>query len=683
MPNRLAAETSPYLLQHAGNPVDWYPWGEEAFEKARAEDRPVFLSVGYSACHWCHVMEHESFENEATAALMNEHFVSVKVDREERPDVDAIYMEAVQAMTGRGGWPMSVFLTPDAVPFYGGTYFPGTARYGMPSFTEVLTELARLWESDRAQVLRAGTGLKAALEQSAITGEGALRERPRHETLESAVRGLSRSFDRTHGGWGGAPKFPQPSVVEFVLRRHLATGDERLLDMVTRTLDAMLRGGIYDQLGGGFHRYATDDIWLVPHFEKMLYDNAQLARLYLHAWRVTGDDSYRHVVVETLDYVAREMLDPEGGFYSAQDADSEGEEGRFFVWTPDQIRAVLAGVSPNPDGDAELFMAAYGVREGGNFEGKSILFVARTAAEIARERGIAVGEVEARLGRVRGLLFDARETRIKPGLDDKVLAGWNGLMLAAFAEAGSALGRDDYLAVATLNADFILSQMRGPSGRMLRTWKGGRAKLNGYLEDYAHVADGLLALYGSTFEVRWFGAARELADVVLQHFADPSDGFFDTSDDHEALLVRPKGLQDGAVPSGGATAAGVLLRLAHYTGEGGYADAAERALGQTGKAMGQAPLGFAQWLAALDFALAPPRELAIVGEGAEVLLEVARAAYRPNLVVAAGPGGRDEVIALLDGRDAIDGRAAAYVCRQFTCERPVTAPAELEALLGA
>ena len=628
MSNRLAAETSPYLLQHAENPVEWYPWGPEAFAKAQAEDKPIFLSVGYSACHWCHVMEHESFEDEATAELMNRYFVSVKVDREERPDVDAIYMEAVQALSGSGGWPMSVFLTPAGEPFYGGTYFPDTPRFGMPSFTELLAQIAELWDTRKDEVLMAGANLTDELRRQARGLDGGGDAQPGIETLSAAQKELSASFDREYCGWGLAPKFPQPAVLEFLLRRFLVTGNERPLEMVQRTLDAMMRGGICDQIGGGFHRYATDQRWLVPHFEKMLYDNAQLARVYLHAWQITGNDAYRRVVTDTLDYVIREMLDPTGGFYSAQDADTEGEEGRFFVWEPDEIRAVLAEACGEPvavedaaeDSDVDLFLRAYGISLTGNFEGRSILYQAQTPSDIAMERWVGADEIDARLSRSRAALFAARETRVKPGVDDKVLSGWNGLMLAAFAEAARALDRDDYLEVARRNAEFLLTEMRDESGRMLRTWKRGQAKLNGYLEDYATVADGLLELYQTTFDVRWFAAARELGDAILAHFADPAGGFFDTSDDHEELLVRPKNVQDGASPSGGAVAAGVLLQLARFTGEGGYADAADRALAGVSLGMERAPLGFAYWLGVLAVTSAPPCELAIVGEDPEALL---------------------------------------------------------------
>jgi uncharacterized protein YyaL (SSP411 family) len=680
--NRLGSETSPYLLQHAENPVDWFPWGDEAFERARAEDKPIFLSVGYSACHWCHVMEHESFEDDATAALMNEHFVAVKVDREERPDVDAIYMDAVQALTGAGGWPMSVFLTPDGEPFYGGTYFPDTPRYGLPSFKQLLAQISDLWQTRRGEVLAAGTNLADELRRQASVEMGAAGEPLEASTLSAAVKLLSRSFDRENGGWGDAPKFPQPAAVEFLLRRAHVHEEERPLQMAITTLDSMMRGGIYDQLGGGFHRYAVDQNWQVPHFEKMLYDNAQLARLYLHGWQVTGNKAYRRVAEETLDYVAREMLDASGGFYSAQDADSEGEEGRFFVWTPDQIDAALADEGDDAQADGELFMLAYGVTEAGNFEGKNILHVARTTLDIAQERWLDIGVMEERLQRVRGRLFTERELRVKPGLDDKVLAGWNGLMLGAFAEAARVLGREDYREIAERNAEFLSTHMRGADGRMRRTWKAGSARINGYLEDYANVASGLLELYQCTFDPRWFVDARSLAEAILEHFIDESGGFFDTSEDHEALIMRPKSVQDGAVPSGSSMAAGVLARLACYTGEARYAEAAQAALEPARRGMEVAPLGFANWLCVLDFTLAPPQELALVGRDPEPLLAVVNAGYRPNLVVALADSDRDGVIPLLDDREPLDGVATAYVCRQFACHAPVTSPTELRELLG-
>jgi len=673
--NHLANETSPYLLQHADNPVDWYPWSEEALQKARTEDKPIFLSIGYSACHWCHVMAHESFEDERVAAILNEHFVSIKVDREERPDLDRIYMGAVQAMTGSGGWPMSVFLTPEGQPFYGGTYFPPKRRYGMSSFTDVLLGIADAWQNRRQELVESGRRLVAAIEQqSAISGD-LEPETLSPETLNTAFENLWQRFDRTHGGWGDAPKFPQPMAPEFLLRYHHTTGDPLALRMVTQTLDAMARGGMYDQLGGGFHRYSVDDHCLVPHFEKMLYDNAQLASVYLHAWQVTGEPFYRTIAEEILDYVVREMTDgstglttgPSGGFYSTQDADSEGEEGKFFVWTPSEIRDLLGQ-------EAEAFMAAYGVTERGNFEGQNILEY--------------VGHVSQRteLAEARRKLFTAREQRAHPGRDEKVLTSWNGLMLAAFAEAARALNRDDYRQVAERNAGFLLSELRREDGRLYRTWKEGEAKINGYLEDYTHLVLGLLELYQTTFEPRWYLAARELAEVMIEHFSAPDGGFFDTSDDHEELITRPRELQDNAVPSGNAMAALGLLRLVGLAVEPRYAELAHRSLIQMQPMLGRYPLGFGQWLIALDCALSHPHEIAIVGDpeaaDTRALLDVCTIGYRPHQIVALGaPDSEASAVPLLQGRGQIEGRATAYVCIDFACRPPVTDPAALRALL--
>jgi uncharacterized protein len=597
MPNRLADETSPYLLQHAENPVDWYPWGPEAFERARAEDKPIFLSVGYSACHWCHVMERESFEDPPTALLLNDNFVPVKVDREERPDVDAVYMDAVHAVAGRGGWPMSVFLTPEGEPFYGGTYFPKDARTGTPSFKEVLDQLASLWDTQRAEVLEAAARLTGEMRRVRDTlASSAGSELPGADTLHDAATRLAYEFDEDDGGWGGPPKFPQPMVIEFLLRRFRQTDDGRLMRMVSETLDAMAYGGLYDHLGGGFHRYATDLHWQVPHFEKMLTDNAQLARVYLHAWELTGVDRYRRVAAETLDYVLREMTDPAGGFYSAQDADTEGEEGRFFVWTPEEVRHVLEGTTEGANGGTELFLDAYGVTPQGNFEGKTVLHLARPLPELAAHTGIPVDMLDFRLATMRALLFDAREQRTRPARDEKVLAGWNGLMLGAFASAARILEHEGYRIAAERNAHFLLDEMCTADGRIYRSWKEGRATLNGYLEDYANCAEGLLELFEATGDDRWLAAAGELADSIVEHFSDPAGGFFDTSDDHEQLIVRPKGVQDGAVPSGGSMATGVLLRLAVRTREARYADPAAGALRSVAPVLSRAPLGFAKWL---------------------------------------------------------------------------------------
>jgi len=687
-PNRLADETSPYLLQHATNPVDWYPWGEEALQKARNEDKPIFLSIGYSACHWCHVMAHESFEDEKVAAILNEHFVSIKVDREERPDLDQIYMGAVQAMTGRGGWPMSVFLTPEGLPFYGGTYFPPRRLYGSPSFTEILLAVADAWQNRRHELIKGSKELVSIIERQSAPRSWQ-PETPRPEALTSAFQNLWQQFDQAHGGWGDAPKFPQPMALEFLLRYHHSTGDPQALHMVTHTLESMARGGMYDQLGGGFHRYSVDDCWLVPHFEKMLYDNAQLARVYLHAWQVTGEPLYRAIAEETLDYVAREMVGAGGGFYSTQDADSEGEEGKFFLWTPAEIRQVLGD-----EDEAEAFITAYGVTETGNFEGRNILAF--------------VGALDQRpaLAAARRKLFTARQQRVRPGRDEKVLTAWNGLMLAAFAEAARALAppptiggegqgtkADVYRQIAERNADFLLRELRRKDGRLHRSWKeppaGPRpteAHINGYLEDYTHLIEGLLELYQTTFEPRWYQAARELADLMIEHFSDTTGGFFDTSDDHEALIIRPKGLQDNAVPSGSAMAAFALLRLAGPCGEPRYAELAQRSLAQVQPLLTRYPLGFGQWLIALGYALACPREVAIVGDpdaaDTRALLEVCRVGYRPHQIVALGtPDAETSAIPLLQGRSRIGGRATAYVCVGMACRAPVTDPAALQASL--
>ncbi len=674
MTNRLAHEASPYLRQHAENPVDWYPWGEEALRAAREQDKPILLSIGYAACHWCHVMAHESFEDPATAAQMNRDFINIKVDREERPDLDSIYMGAVVAMTGQGGWPMTVALTPDGQPFFGGTYFPPTPRHGMPAFRQVLTSLADAWRDRRADVEGSAADVAAHLRQTtlaaALGGGGALNA----DLLDQALNALLRSFDARLGGFGGAPKFPPSMTLEFLLHVTAQRGDSMALHMAERTLEAMAHGGLYDQIGGGFARYSTDDRWLVPHFEKMLYDNALLARVYTHAWQITGKPLYRRVVEETLDFVAREMRHEAGGFSSSYDADSEGEEGKFYVWTADAIRAALGD-------EAGRFMAAYGVSEAGNWEGRNILHVAED---------LSGGDHLTGLAEARRTLFEIRARRVPPGLDDKALTAWNGLMLAAFADAGQALGRPDYIAVAVANADFLRARMRRDDGRLWRAWQPGLGdapgRFNAYLEDYACLADGLLALYAATFEPRWFAWARELADAMLAHFSDPAGGFFDTSDDHEDLLHRPKDVQDNATPSGNSMAAHVLLRLGLLTGEGRYWDAAEGLVSSLYTAMARYPSAFAHWLDAAAFILGEPREVAIIGDpataDARALLDVVLGRYRPDLVVAAGEGEAAAVVPLLAGRGRLDGRAAAYVCRRFVCQQPVSEPDALASQLG-
>ncbi len=664
--NRLATQTSPYLLQHAHNPVDWYPWGPEALARAHDEDKPIFLSIGYAACHWCHVMERESFENEATARLMNADFVAIKVDREERPDLDSIYMTAVQQMTGSGGWPMSVFLTPDGKPFYGGTYFPDTARHGLPSFTQVLEGVSQAWRERRADVERSGAALAQAISSSLPAASDASAEL-NDGLLDAAVVGLDGSFDARHGGWGGAPKFPQPMTIEFLLRIHVKSGDARPLAMARRTLDAMAAGGIYDHLGGGFARYATDAVWLVPHFEKMLYDNAQLARVYVHAWQLTKEPRYRQVAEETLEFVARELRTADGGFAASLDADTDGEEGATYVWDKSEIDAPLGP-------DAAQFDAAYDVTDNGNWEGRTIL---------RRQIGSADNDT---LANARRTLFEARQLRPQPARDDKVLTAWNGLMIAAFADAAAAFGERRWADLAKASADLLLEHVRDGDGRLRRSWKDGRALHSGVLEDYANLADGLLALYEATFDERYFVAARELADAILAHFADPSGGFFDTADDHEALIARPKDVQDNATPSGGAMSATVLLKLAAFTGAGRYAEAANAAIATVLPLAPRYPTAFAQWLNAITFALADPVEIAISGEvetaDTDALIAVARDGYRPFAVLAVGVSGGTRV-PLLEDRPQRDGRATAYVCRQFACRAPVTNPADLASELAS
>jgi uncharacterized protein YyaL (SSP411 family) len=681
--NRLASETSPYLLQHAHNPVDWYPWGPEAFELARREDRPVLLSVGYSACHWCHVMERESFENDDIAALMNRLFVSIKVDREERPDVDQIYMQAVQSMTGRGGWPMTVFLTPDGVPFYGGTYFPPVDRHGMPAFPRLLQSIADAYHGRRGEVLEAGRQLVESMQQSErLTRSASSLTR---EVLVAAYLGLSGEFDERDGGLGQAPKFPQPMAWEAVLRMWKRTDDPRALEMLRHTLTRMARGGIYDHLGGGFHRYSVDAHWLVPHFEKMLYDNAQLASLYLHGWLATGAAEYRRVTEETLDYVLREMMHPAGGFYSAQDADSEGVEGKFFVWSPEEIRSVL--------GDETLARAAlayWGVDDGPNFEGHSILFVPRDPAQVAGGLGVSPDELATRIARARSVLYAHREKRVHPGLDDKVLASWNGLMLSALAEAASALGRPDYLAAAVRNAEFLTSSMVR-DGRLLRSWKDGQARITGYLEDHAMVGAGLLALYEATFDRRWLDESRRLADETLRLFWNTDrETFFDTGLDQESLVVRPRNIFDNAVPSGTSVTIEWLLRLAIVAGEERYEAIALRALRPMADVMQKYPSGFGRYLSALDFHLGPVAEVVLVwppgaARSAAPLAETVFRRYQPNRVVvgaaAGGPGATG--LPLLADRGAVDGKPTAYVCRRYVCQLPVTDPDALARQLDA
>ena len=680
MVNRLIHETSPYLLQHAYNPVDWYPWGEEALGRARLEDKPILLSIGYSACHWCHVMERESFENEAIAGIMNRHFVNIKVDREERPDLDAVYMEAVQMLTGSGGWPMTVFLTPDGKPFYGGTYFPPADRHNMPGFPRLLETVAQAYRNSNPEIRRVTDQLTEQMGRAGRLprGQGVLDE----SVLHHAYNALATNFDYQNGGVGGAPKFPQAMTLEILLRYYARGHNDRALSMLELTLEKMARGGIYDQVGGGFHRYSTDGFWLVPHFEKMLYDNALLARLYLHAWLVTGRGLYRRIVEETLDYALREMTGEHGGFFSATDADSEGEEGKFFVWTPAELEAVLGAE------DAGLFGAFFGVSARGNFEGKNILNIPVKAADFARRQGVALERVVDVVRRGKEALRVAREAREHPLLDDKALASWNGLMLRALAEAGAALERGDYLDAAARNAAFLLERMR-PDGRLMRSFREGQAKLPGFLEDYAFVADGLTALYEATFERRWLDGATELADGMIALFWDEGEGcFYDTGREHEELVVRPRDVFDNAQPCGGSVASDVLLRLAVITGKDDYAAKGAAPLRGLAELMGRAPAGTGRWLAALDFYLSAPVEVAVVGprdapETAALLREV-HGRYLPNRALVGAEGesaAAGSGLPLLEGRGMLGGVPTAYVCEHYVCQLPVTDAGDLGALL--
>jgi len=676
MANRLANETSPYLLQHKDNPVNWFPWGEEALQKAREEDRPILLSVGYSACHWCHVMERESFEDETTARIMNEHFVNIKVDREERPDIDSIYMSAVQALTRHGGWPMTVFLTPDGAPFYGGTYFPPTPRGGLPSFQQLLIGLADAYENRRDDVLRQAGSVREFLQTS--TGAALPRTDVGGGLLDGAARSLLSELDGRYGGFGGAPKFPQAMNLEVLLRHHHRTGDPAALSGVETTLQAMANGGIYDQLGGGFARYSVDPYWLVPHFEKMLYDNALLSRLYLEASQATGDAFYERIAEETLNYVVRDMTSPEGGFYSAEDADSEGEEGKFYVWTPGEIRGVLT------EEEAALAERYWDVTERGNFEGKNILNVPRPPEAVAAEFGLFPEQLLERIEEIRSRLFAERKKRIRPGRDDKVLAAWNGLMLRSFALAARVLNREDYREVAERNAAFLLEKLL-VEGRLRRSYKEGQARFNGYLEDYAMVADGLLALYEATFDGRWLAEAASLADAILELFWDEgSRAFYDTPEDHEELVTRPRDVYDNAAPSGTSVATDVLLKLSLLLDRDDYRARAEAVLDSLSGGMERLPGAFGRLLAALDFHLSRPLEIAIVGElGApdtRALIDAVYARYLPNKVVAGRAPDDEEaqnLVPLLAERPLREGRATAYVCEGYSCQSPATDPEEL------
>ena len=661
MPNRLGGESSPYLRQHKDNPVDWEPWGDRALARAREEDRPLLVSIGYSACHWCHVMAHESFEDERIAALMNERFVCVKVDREERPDIDAICMEACQAITGHGGWPLNAFLTPDGVPFYAGTYFPPESRHGLPSWRMVLDGVAEAWSERRDQITRQGAQMVEALSATARLEPS--MEPITQDLVREALVSLWGTYDRANGGFGRAvagrrrPKFPQSPVIELLLAR-----GER--DMSLGTLEAMARGGIYDQVGGGFARYSVDATWTVPHFEKMLYDNALLARAYLHGWQVSGNERFRRVCCETLDWALREMRGPEGGFCSALDADSEGVEGKFYVWTVDELRDALGGGAL-----AEEAIAYFGASERGNFEG--------SGQNVLEARGPEPSD----LPEIRRALLEARSARVRPGLDDKRLTSWNALMISALAEAGAVLEREDYLEAAVACASFVLGDLRDADGRLLRSWKDGHGRLDAYLEDHAFLLEALISLYEASGDPSWYGEATALADVLIERFEDPErGGFFTTASDHEQLAARRKDLEDSPIPSGNSAAAFGLLRLGALSGEGRYERHALGVLRLMFPLATRHPGAFGHLLGAADFYLAPVKEVAIVGpvDEARALLGVVRDGYRPHLVLAAGEA---DGVPLLEGRGPVDGHAAAYVCERFVCQAPVTRPDDLAAAL--
>ncbi|MDQ3087438.1 MAG: thioredoxin domain-containing protein, partial [Acidobacteriota bacterium] len=664
--NNLINETSPYLLQHAHNPVNWFAWGEEAFEKAKAEDKPVLISIGYSACHWCHVMEHESFEDEETARVMNANFVNIKVDLEERPDVDQIYMAFVQMTNGNGGYPLNVFLTPDKLPFFGGTYFPPVNRYNMPSFQRVLESVADAYKNKRDELLHSANEILGEIRRVGLVEVE--REGLNLDQLDKAFQSFVRTFDNVNGGFGGAPKFPPPMSLEFLLRYYERTGNENALEMVKKTCDKMAHGGIYDQLGGGFHRYTVDAIWLTPHFEKMLYDNAQSARIYLHLFQVTKDEFYKRIAVETLEYVRREMLDEKGGFYTAQDADSEGVEGKFFVWTPAEIEEILG------DADAPVFNFFYDISEDGNFEEKNILNVKNSLSETAEVLKIPEEKLKEVLMRGREKLFTEREKRIKPFRDEKVLTAWNGLMLATFAEASAILDNQDYLAIARRNADFILDNLQ-KDDYLLRSWKDGQAKLSAYLEDYANFADGLIELFQVSGEVKYLREAKRLADILITEFWDADGGaFFFTANNHEELIVRPKDFYDNATPSGNSAAADVLLKLAHLVGDEKYERFAVTVLRLVSPQIRRYPNAFGRVLSALEFYLNPTKEIVILGAKAGELEREVWRDYLPNKVVVLAENAEEhaELIPLLQARNMIDNKPTAFVCENFICQKPVT-----------
>jgi uncharacterized protein len=677
--NRLIHETSPYLLQHAHNPVDWYPWSDEAFAKAKEENKPVLLSIGYSACHWCHVMERESFENEQIAELMNNLFINIKVDREERPDLDEIYMNAVQMLTGRGGWPMTMFLTPDRQPFYGGTYFPPQDRHGMPGFPRILQGVAQAYRDKPDDVQKSIGQILSALKQMSHSDDHEHVFAP--DVIGKAAEQIASAYDAENGGLGQAPKFPNPGVYELFLRQHHHSGSERFLNMVTHTLTKMMLGGIYDHLGGGFHRYSVDEKWLVPHFEKMLYDNAQLVRTLALLYRATGNKLFRRVMEETLDYLIREMLHSEGGFYSTQDADSEGEEGNFFLWSREEINQILG------EEDGEIFTRIYDVTESGNFEGKNILHPILTVAQVAGLFKKTPDQIETLIAQAKQKLFAARESREKPFRDEKIITSWNGLMLSGLAEALKISAKPSFLAAANRTIQLIFTEMFS-DGFLLHTYKDGNAKQLGFLDDYAFLAVGLLDCYEATLERSALERAVELTEIMVREFWDSSEGgFFYTGNSHEQLISRTKPIFDASVPSGNAKATELLLRLYHLTGKEDFLGKAETVLRSYSHAMESQPFGFAHMLCALDFHLRKPKDIVLVGKlddsRTTELLALINSLYLPNMTLqlVSPDESLDEVSPLLAGKTQINGTATAYVCHNHTCSAPLTRPEELRSLL--
>ncbi|MDF2631066.1 MAG: hypothetical protein K0R39_4897 [Symbiobacteriaceae bacterium] len=675
-PNRLIDEVSPYLQQHAQNPVDWYPWGPEALQRAKDENKPIFLSIGYSACHWCHVMEHESFSDPEIAALMNEHFVCIKVDREERPDLDQIYQTVCQLVTKHGGWPLSVWLTPEQKPYYVGTYYPPTERYGRPGFKQILTATARAYSEKQQEVARISENWTGAIEQSEMTPNPA-EAVPGADTVAAAAQLFAKRIDRKNGGFGGAPKFPNTYNLQLMLRHYRRTGDPQILNLVELTLTRMAHGGVYDQLGGGFHRYSVDDHWAVPHFEKMLYDNASLPPVYLAAWQVTGKPLYRRIAQESLDYVMREMTHPEGGFYSTTDADSEGEEGKFFVFDRADV-AEAAGTEL-----ADLLCRHYGVSEEGNFEqtGRTVLHIAETAAELAAALGASLTDVEANLAEGRRRMLSYRENRVPPFRDEKILTGWNGLMISAFARAGGALRDSRYISAARAAADFVLSHLTDADGGLLRRYKDGHAAIGGYIEDYAYFTAALLDLYEATFDERYLGLAIRYAEDTNRLFYDGEGSFYLTQTGAEALITRPKDALDSSTPAGSSVAVMNLLRLMPFTGNDAFREIAEQVFRTYSLHMEKMPGGTATLLQALDFYLSSPTEVTLVGEVPEEWLEGIGRIYLPNLVFTRITVPRTDA-PIWAGKVAKDGAPTAYICQRFACSPPATTWTEVEGYLA-